>query len=86
MTVAELIEVLEREENKERPVVFSYNYGDHWRTTVAEEINNIEELTLVYSDYHSMWKVPDEDELEKIEAKERAGTLRDKIQTAIVLS
>jgi hypothetical protein len=33
-----------------------------------------------------MWKVPDEDELEKIEAKERAGTLRDKIQTAIVLS
>ncbi len=35
-------------------IKFSYNYGDHWRTTVAEDIRNVSEVCVKYSDYHSM--------------------------------
>jgi len=39
------------------PVKFSYNYGDHWRTQVAPDIDEVELGTVKYSDYHSMDKL-----------------------------
>jgi hypothetical protein len=61
MTVKELIELLENE-NKEEDVYFSYNYGDHCNTTVAQEVSDVEKLTIVYSEYHRMHRLVDEDE------------------------
>jgi len=67
MTIAELIEVLEREPNKELPVAFAYPSGDHWKTEVVEEIKDIEELTVIHSDYHEKLAIPTEEELERVE-------------------
>ena len=61
MKVKELIELLESED-KEKEVYFSYNYGDHWSTTVAQEVSDVERLTIVYSEYHRMHRLVDEDE------------------------
>jgi len=62
MTVDELIEHLQDLKSQghgEKEVMFSYNYGDHWRTTVAEKVEGSEVGPVKYSDYHSMWKVVD---------------------------
>lgn len=50
----------------EMDVVYSYNYGDYWRTTVAPGVDTVESGTVKYSDYHSMDKVidPYEDDCE----------------------
>lgn len=61
MTVKELIEMLETFE-PDTKVHFSYNYGDHWRTTVAPEARHVEELPVIESEYHRMPKVIDEDD------------------------
>lgn len=64
-TVNELIELLQEQVecgNGDKDVLYSYNYGDHWRTTVAEGISDCSEQTVVYSDYHSKDKVVDEDD------------------------
>ena len=62
MTVQELRDelnsIIERGEG-DKEVKFAYNYGDYWRTTVAEDINRVELATVKYSDYHSMDKVVD---------------------------
>lgn len=55
--------------NGELPVVFSYNYGDHWSTPVAEPIAEYpEEVIVTYSDYHNKMKIQvngdEEDDLE----------------------
>lgn len=42
------------------PVYFQYNYGDHWRTQVAGEINDVYVSQVEYSEYHQMEKVADE--------------------------
>lgn len=63
MTVTELRELLEELEGEghgKKKAMFSYNYGDHWYTTVACEVNSAEEGTVKYSDYHQMYKVVDE--------------------------
>lgn len=60
MTVSELIEelqYLERDGKGELEVKFAYNYGDHWRTQVAEDVKEVTEQLVTYSDYHSMDKV-----------------------------
>ena len=60
MNVKELLEALQEQVdngNGEMEVKFAYNYGDHWRTAVAESINTISQVTVKYSDYHSMDKV-----------------------------
>lgn len=59
MTVAELIEELSSYDPKTE-VMFSYNYGDYWRTEVASEVELVEETLVTYSSYHDMYKV-DED-------------------------
>jgi hypothetical protein len=43
------------------PVHLSYNYGDHWRTTVAPEITEATEGTVRYSQYHQMDKLVEEE-------------------------
>ena len=44
-------------------VHFSYCYGDHWRTEVAPTVDSVSEGLVKYSDYHSMDKLMDEDEM-----------------------
>jgi hypothetical protein len=61
MTVAELIEYLQ-EEDQTLEVKFSYNSGDYWRTQVAKDIETVETGLVEYSDYHRMDKVVENDE------------------------
>ena len=68
MTVTELREMLQTLENDgkgELEVKFSYNYGDYWRTEVAEDVSECEVGTVKYSEYHSMDKVQDDEEGEE---------------------
>jgi len=44
----------------DKEVKFAYNYGDHWRTTVAASIDTVSECQVKYSDYHSMDKIVEE--------------------------
>ena len=61
MTVKELIESLEGfDPNME--VKFAYNYGDYWGTEVANNIRDIDEGQVRYSEYHRMDKVTDYDD------------------------
>jgi hypothetical protein len=60
MNVKELIEALQEQVengNGDMEIKFAYNYGDHWRSQVCEGINNISQVTVKYSDYHSMDKI-----------------------------
>ncbi len=60
MTVKELIESLEGfDPNME--VKFAYNYGDYWGTEVANDVRDVDEGMVKYSDYHRMDKVVDDD-------------------------
>ena len=43
------------------PVHQSYNYGDHWRTTVAPEVTKASEGAVCHSGYHQMDRVVDAD-------------------------
>ena len=61
MMVSELIQRLQGED-QDAEVHFAYNYGDHARTTVAPKIRRVEEVNVVYSEYHRMPMVLDEDE------------------------
>lgn len=56
MTVKDLREALE-DFDDDTPVVFSYNYGDHWRTTVAERVENADEGEVIWSAYHRSPKI-----------------------------
>ena len=38
-------------------VQFAYNYGDHWKTTVAADVSKVRMKEVVYSDYHLMDRV-----------------------------
>lgn len=74
LTKRELIEELESLRcDDDTPVFFSYNYGDHWRTEVAEGIEEVEESEIAWSDYHRMYKVPDEEYRDSYDEK---GELR----------
>ncbi len=59
ITVDELKEMLDDFEG-DMKVVFSYNYGDHWNTAVAENIGEVEDNFIKYSDYHRKAKVSEE--------------------------
>lgn len=56
MRVKDLIDELENFD-PESEVVFSYNYGDYWNTTVAAPAEYIDEGTVVFSEYHRQDKV-----------------------------
>jgi hypothetical protein len=63
MKVSELIELLQMED-PEADVHFQYNYGDHWRTTVAPTVDEVTVGRVVHSAYHSMDKVVDMDDFD----------------------
>ena len=60
MLVRDLIELLEGYD-ADMEVHFSYNYGDHWRTEVAPKVGGVEEGAVVYSEYHRMDKMVEDD-------------------------
>ena len=60
MTVSDLIAALQGFDD-DAIVMFCYDYGDHWHTNVANAINEVEEATVTYSEYHRMHKVVDLD-------------------------
>lgn len=61
MTVGELKALLDQYPES-APVYFTYNYGDHWHTTVAQQVSSVDKGAIKYSDYHNMNKVDDEPE------------------------
>jgi hypothetical protein len=68
MTVKKLIDLLQDfDENME--VKFAYNFGDYWRTEVANDITEIDESQVRYSDYHRMDKVVDDENDEEYYTK-----------------
>ena len=64
MKVKDLIEILQ-EYDPEMEVHTSYNYGDYWHTQVAPKVGYVEEAQTVWSEYHRMPKlVDDQDDFE----------------------
>ena len=61
MKVQELIEELEGQD-PDTEVKFCYNYGDHWHTEVAQDVETVETGVTIHSDYHGMDKVVDDKE------------------------
>ena len=61
MTVGMLIEEL-KNFDPDQPVMFAYNYGDYWRTQVAANVRTIDEVDVVWSEYHRMAKVIESDD------------------------
>jgi len=59
MTVKELIESLE-DFDPNMEVKFAYNFGDYWKSTVANKINYVDEGQVRYSSYHRTDKVIDD--------------------------
>jgi hypothetical protein len=78
MTVGELIERLQRFEESMK-VHFAYDYGDHWHTRVAPEVEEVGEVEVEYSDYHRMPKLVSEDDRIERDRDE------DKWKTVIIL-
>jgi hypothetical protein len=60
MKVKDLMRDLE-DMNPEAEVHFAYCYGDHWRTEVAPAISRVDEGAVVYSEYHRMDKMLEEE-------------------------
>ena len=61
MKVKDLMDIL-GEYDPEMEVHTSYNYGDHWRTQVAPSVGEVFEGLVVYSEYHRMPKLVEDDE------------------------
>jgi hypothetical protein len=59
MQVKELIEMLQ-DMDQDAEVHYAYNYGDHWRTEVAPKVGRVDEGAVVYSEYHRMDKMLEE--------------------------
>ena len=75
MKVAELIEAL-KDFDPNAEIMFSYGYGDYWRTTVAAGVEWIEEGLVTYSQYHQQDKVVEMDEDEMDSDAEQDGRVR----------
>lgn len=76
MTVNELRTALDEliaQGNGEVEIMFAYNYGDYWRSTVAQPLTIIAEAQVKHSDYHSMDKVV-ENRMDEDEPAEIDGT------------
>jgi hypothetical protein len=61
MKVSQLIEELQFLD-PEAEVHFEYNYGDHWRTTVAPKVQQVSQGIVEFSQYHGMDKLVEDDE------------------------
>jgi len=66
MNVKQLIERLQ-EQDPNAEVVFTYNYGDFWRTTVAPTVESVDVAHVTFSEYHSMDKLVVRDEDDRAE-------------------
>jgi hypothetical protein len=69
MKVADLIKELQNFD-PEMTVHFSYTYSDHWRTLVAPTVDNVEVEFVEYSEYHSMDKIVDLDDIDEEEPQQ----------------
>lgn len=56
----------------EAEVHFTYNYGDHGRTTVAPAVRTVDSGHVVHSGYHDMDKVVDEDSEDDVRYSKRS--------------
>lgn len=81
MKVAQLIEALQCMD-ADAEVHFSYNYGDHWRTTVAPTVDRIDEGVVEHSAYHSMDKMVDDEDC----YDEETGDYKADVRRVVVLS
>jgi hypothetical protein len=79
MKVKDLIEQLGYMD-QEAEVHFTYNYGDHWRTKVAPTVDQVFEGLVKRSDYHSMDKLLDEDDM-----YEEEGDYKKDVRRVVVL-
>jgi hypothetical protein len=61
MLVKELIESLQYLD-QDAEVHYAYNYGDHWRTEVAPAVGRVDTGAVVYSEYHRMDKIVENDD------------------------
>jgi hypothetical protein len=65
MKVKDLIDLL-GDFDAEAEVAFAYNYGDYWRTQVAQPVTEVGDAQVIHSAYHNMdkvlWRDGDEDE------------------------
>jgi hypothetical protein len=55
MNVRELrehLQALEAGGKGELTIKFAYNYGDHWNTRVAADIDTVDTAMVKYSEYH----------------------------------
>jgi len=82
MKVSQLIEELQCMD-QDADVHFAYNYGDHWRTEVAPKVGRVDEGKVVYSDYHRMDKIM-EDEYD-IEFDDEGNEVKDETRRRVVV-
>jgi len=82
--VKELIEQLQ-DMNPESDVHFAYNYGDHWRTEVAPKLSRVDNGAVVYSEYHRMDKMLEDDGDTEID-DEGNEVLDETLRRVVVLS
>jgi len=84
MQVFQLIEqLMDLDPNAE--VHFSYNYGDHWRTEVAPKVDRVDEGAVVYSEYHRMDKMV-ENEYDDEFVTEDGEVVDETLRRVVVLS
>lgn len=81
----ELLQDLETEGYGDTEVVTSYNYGDYWKTQVADSISGASNGHVEYSDYHRMDKIVDADEVEE-EDEDGNFTQKPNLREVIVLN
>lgn len=65
ITVKELREALSSFDG-DLEVHIAYDYGDYWRNVVAPAVHSVETSLVVYSAYHSMDKVVDDEEEDEL--------------------
>lgn len=61
MNVRELMQEL-GSMDPEAEVLFAYNYGDYWHTTVAQPVESVQLKAVRHSNYHRMDKLVGEEE------------------------
>lgn len=70
MNVKELIDRLQQMP-QELEVKFAYNYGDYWKTEVAQDVGQVNVGDVTYSEYHQMDKTVDYDAELELDDEER---------------
>ncbi len=82
MKVRDLKEAMKHEHDDDE-VHFATNYGDYWRTEIAPAITSVTVGRVVYSEYHKMDRIIDDDEYndpDKFNVSDRS-----KVRTVVIL-